>query len=446
MPELVTFLDSFDHMGPGPAAAKYRFFRGGYDLVPGPFHGQAARFPGERNEVGPGLYGATSWRVGAFSANIRVGAGSWDAPFPDNPPPDLPFLATCWATNDGVYPLHWLCVNELGKLTVRTFIGPPVPPGGPPNEQSIAGSEPGALPLGGWHAFEYRVRMGRTPGVGLGSCEVRVDGVLVLAESGLDNTDPNRLGLEADHFRFGNLARWPQDYDPEDESPGGFDGVAVSPGSEAVNVDFDDVCQRMETQVTADAPMLPWRHAPGQPPHRVVCLRPTGPGRVTEFGVTGAAANWAACAEVPPDENGSYVTKPAGGDALDLYACEAAPAFAEGAPGAALLVCGTARSPLATPAATVRVRSGSGLETIGRRFLRSTEYRCVNAALPTELPLLETLTNAEVAGLQIGWGREGSVANADVYLGTQVVAELWYTPGAAPPLPGAGRGFAFWWP
>lgn len=417
MSERITFVESFDHAGPAFTPAKYLHALGTTTEVAGPYHGVAARFGAPGDELGPAARG-TLWDSGAWSAGVKVDATGWAGAG------EVAFLAPAYwdGSPTGDFPHHWLTVDAAGTLRVRSW-----PPSGS-TTLVLATSAAGALPLGAWARLEYRTQI-RGSDTTAGTLGVRVNGTAVLTATGLQTSDPQRAVIRADHFRFGHLAT-------SAVGEGGVGGLGA--GGAAVGVAVDDVCQRQDTAL--GAALLADRDDPALP-HRVVCLFPTGPGLAAELPRTGAAANWQACAEAPPDGDTSTVERqvvPAGVDPLpvDLYATTPAPAIVEGAAGAALVVWGLARSADSPPRATLRVRDGLGAETSLRGAVAAA-YRY----LPyNPLPLSpEGLTDAQLAGLQIGWASRSTAESprAQTFVGTQVVAELWYRPGAAPePEPG----------
>jgi hypothetical protein len=427
MAERISFLDSFDHTGPAWAPAKYVHAAGTYTEVPGPRRGVAARFAARGAELGAARTGAV-WDSGAWSASLRVDATGWTGSG------EVAFLAPCWwsfISEEVVdFPHHWLTVDSAGTLRVRRWAALP---GGPPDTAVLAASAAGALPLGQWVRLEYRTQI-RSDSTSAGTVGVRVDGAEVITASGLVTHDPQRALVQADHFRFGHL----QTSTADDGNVGG-----LGSGGEAVPVAVDDVCQRGDT--TLGAALLAYRDDPALP-HRVVCLRPTGPGSSTEFPVTGAAANWDACDEVPPDGDTSYVERLAVGSSaelpLDLYATAAAPLIVEGSAGAALRVWGLAGPASGATRATVAWRTGLGSTAAAAVFLTAAgvpalPYRYVSGTITSGV---EALTDAHLAGLEIGWGSHSSTDAplAQTYRGTQVVAELWYRPTEPDPEPGGG--------
>jgi len=322
MADTVQFLDSFDHAGPpdfpGWAGLKYTNVAGTYTEVPGPYHGVAARFTGTANAavdptlignwLGPALRNAARagadgdnpfWRSGAWMGHLRVLDGGWGSGEAEDAG-ECPVLAPAYrqtlATDNPDFPQHWVTVDAAGTLRVRTWYGGV--PGTPPKSRLLAASAPGAFPLGAWAHVEYRVQLANASGPppagdpdaprpGAGSVALRVDGVLALQATGIGTSSPVRAVELGRYWRFGNL--------------GALEDAPMYPN--AVVVDVDDVCERSDAAAGLPPP-LPWRG-----PHRVVCLRPTGPGAAAMLDVAGAAANWDACDEVPCDVAASYVAK-----------------------------------------------------------------------------------------------------------------------------------------
>lgn len=434
MAERVGFIDSFDHAGPTYAPSKYVHAGGTVTEVTGPYHGVAARFGARGVQLGPARANA-NWDSGAWSASVRVDSSGWTGSG------ELALLAPCyWNYNDidGVidFPQHWLTVDSAGTLRVRSWAS-----ASGSTTSVLAASASGALPLGAWARLEYRTQIrGATTPTGTVGC--RVNGAVVLDATGLVTGDIQRNVSQCDYFRFGHL----------DATAGSLGGVGgLGSGAEAVGVAVDDVAQRLDT--TFGAALLAYRDDPALP-HRVVCLRPTGPGQYAEFPRVGAAANWDACDEAPPDGGTSYVERVAVASEaelpVDLYATAAAPLFDEGA-GAVLSVWGLASTDAGLASTTtLRFRDGDGSETAARVFLLSAgvpalAYRYARAG-PSSAP--DGLTNADLAGLEIGWGARfaSQAALGQTYRGTQVVAELWYRPAEAPePPPTGGQRWSIGW-
>lgn len=438
---MVTWVESFDHQGPAFSPAKYVHVLGTYTEVAGPYHGVGARFVGRGNELGPARV-ASNWDSGAWSGSVRVDATGWSGAG------ELALLAPSYWTYTSFltdFPHHWLTVDSAGTLRVRHW-SPTVPP---PATDVLGASAAGALPLGAWVRLEYRTLIRDTA---VGTVEVRVDGAAVLTITGQVTQDPLHLPNVANYIRFGHLQETP-------DETGGVGGLGG--GADAVGVAYDDVCER--TDPTAGAAALPWRDDPVAP-HRVVCLFPAGPGDAAELLRTGAATNWQACAEAPPDGDASYVEKVAVATSAelprDLYLADAAPEIVEDAgAGAALFVRGLAGSPDGGPAATATLCRRDGVDIAGGAPPTSTRS-VINPGASNGVPVLPyrylsaaasafpaTLTNAHLAGFQLGWGsHSGSTSGTtQTYRGTQVVAELWYRPGdVAPPEPGAQTWSVGW--
>src|SRR5215831_7498755 len=194
MAEAVVFIESFDHTGPGYAYAKYLHLTGTYSQVTGPYQGQAARFAGVGNDVGPANQG-TLWDAGAWSAAVWVDAAGWTGPG------EAGLLAPAmWSTAPLDYPHHWLTVDQTGTLRVRSWAAT-----SGATVAVLAQSAAGALPLGAWCRLEYQTQI-RGVNTSAGTVGVRVNGTVVLSASGLVTSDRQRpSNLQADHFRFGQL-------------------------------------------------------------------------------------------------------------------------------------------------------------------------------------------------------------------------------------------------
>jgi hypothetical protein len=453
MTDLAVFVDSFDQVPPVWCGAKYTRVvgdAGAYTLVPGPYHGDAARFGGTDNWLGPALMSATDpagagdnpyWDAGSFSANVRLGTEGWSG--------EVCFLAPCFYDGTDAFgildfPHHWLTVDEGGTVRVVSWRPQPFDY---PTIRTLAESAPGAFPLGVWVGVEYRTLIrGDAPPAPEGVCELRLDETLVLVGEGLETVDPQRASTRARYFRFGNIGTLAVN---DDEYPLYANAVAV---------DVDDVCQRCDSAFGGPAPA--WRGT-----HRVALRLPSGPGDAAGLTVVGqpAGENWRACADLPADDtppvgeaDDSYVEKPAGTTPphpYDLYAIEDFPAFEEGEAGAAAFHWGIVRysepgtAPEPGPAVSTVLAWKAPDGVVQGRFLNITGvYEGYGANAVTND--VTGLTNHDLAGMQIGFGSpfEWMASPEQTYWATQRALELWYRPWEPPPPPGAARTWVVWWP
>ena len=450
MAETVIHLDSFDHYDPAWTGAKYTRVFGTRTHVAGPYGGSAVRFGAPGCWIGPAIVNQSmssastgqlwSWVSGAFSAHVRVSGTGWASGgelcllAPTHYQPDI---------GEGTdYPHHWLTVAEDGTLRVRTWTATTGTA-----TSVLAASSAGAFPLDAWCFLEYRTVVGGANIWDLpttGSVGAQVDGADVLGATGLVTKSVRSTNSTwCRYFKFGSL----------DAATAGVEGLGA--GAPTASADFDDTASRMQDGSRSGVgygDVIPFRGR-----HRVAALAPTGPGSLTGLSVVGAAANWQAVAEAPPDGDTSYVSKAAGvANARDLYATAAAPTIDEGAAGATLWIWGLSSttqefSPFITQryldgTATARTRSTGG----------SLTYRYYAIPLYTEspgaFPVVTGLTNARLAGLQIGWGgteAESAGATDAQYRATQQVAELWQGEPEPPPEPpepsGGGARWSVGW-
>ena len=70
-------MDGFDHYAPADATRKYRVVAGSFTNVPGPYHGNGARFAGGGNYLDRGRGGSLTSRGGMCS--VRVDGAGWGA-------------------------------------------------------------------------------------------------------------------------------------------------------------------------------------------------------------------------------------------------------------------------------------------------------------------------------------------------------------------------------
>ena len=443
MTDIATFVDGFDHLPAVWCGAKYTVVGGDpgfHERTAGPYHGEAARFAGSDRWLGPALRSASGplangdnpwWDAGSWSANVRLSTAGWSG--------EVALLAPCYydVVTEAVidWPHHWLTVDASG--TVRVVSWRPQPDDYP-EIRTLAESAPGVWPLGAWVGVEYRCTIrSDSPPAPVGVCELRLDETLVLAASGLDTTDPQRVAVRARYFRFGNI--------------GTLEGYTLY--ANGVTVDVDDVCARCDDAL--GGPLPPWRGT-----HRVATRLPVGAGSRTELTVVGqpAGANWAACTDLPAaddpvtgEADPSYVLKSPDAMPVDLYALDAFPTFAEGAAGAAAFHWGVVRYALPGTAPPVslatstavasRLPGGSvsaSFHTIGGL------YKCYGGPRPSVD--VTALLNTDLAGLEVGFGAGSAPAAAPEqhYRGTQRAVELWYRPDA-PPAPAGAQHWSVGW-
>jgi hypothetical protein len=435
------FLDSFDHYTPTWVGSKYTRVTGGQTVVAGPVQGNGLRFAAPGNWLGPAIRNQsmnnasglqwTPFSV-AWSAHVRLSATGWSGAG------ELGLLAPShYMPEFGEpvdFPFHWLTVASDGTLRVRTWAAATGQ-----TTTVLAASAAGAMPLGAWCYLEYQTVIGgpnSASGPTLGNVACRVNGVQVLAASSLVTASARYQQIYCRYFKFGSL----------DAATAGIDGLGA--GAPGVTVDVDDVAER---QMDGSNSGVLWTDpVPFRGEHRVAVLFPSGPGAYAQFPVTGAATNWQACADMPPDGDTSYVAKLANVTPLDLYATQPAPAIDEGTPGATLWLWGLSScSQQFSPYVTQRYRDGLGSER-ARNTSGNLTYRYYSSPLyvtaGTTYPMVTGLTNARLTGLQIGWGDTTTNDTPATYRGTQIVAELWYAPPYVPPPPTHGRTWVTWFP
>ena len=450
MAETLIHLDSFDHYDPSWTAAKYTRVLGTHTHVAGPYGGTAVRFAAPGSWIGPAITNQSmsnastgqlwTWISGAFSAHVRVSSTGWAAGgelcllAPTHYQPDLA------ETTD--FPHHWLTLAADGTLRVRTWTATTGTA-----TTVLAASAAGAFPLDAWAYLEYRTVVGGANTWSLpttGSLGAQVDGADVLTATGLvTKSIRSASSTWCRYFKFGSL----------DAATAGVEGLGA--GAPTVTADFDDVATRMQDGNRSGVnygDVIAFRGR-----HRVECLLPAGAGALTALGVVGAAANWQAVAEVPPDGDASYVSKAVGvASARDLYTTTPAPTIDEGAAGAVLWLWGlSSTTQTLSPFITQRYLDGTTASRT-RSTGGNTTYRYYAIPLYTEagnnqFPVVTGLTNARLAGLQIGWGgteAEAAGATDAQYRATQQVAELWHgeaSPPPEPPAPTAGQHWSVGW-
>lgn len=203
-----------------------------------------------------------------------------------------------WFTVNGMYQCLF-SIDIDGFVHALTVDGSPPPAWGRSANATDRGRSTQAVRAGSYNYLEFQVIFSATAGQMI----ARLNGVTVLQTAQNINTDPNaaggadtaRVDFGAPAFGFAIFV---------DTPPGGLvinnsgqvyvDDLYITDGQGSVNNDFlGDV--------------------------KVSALLPNGAGTATQFAVTGAATNWQAVNESPPNDDTSYVSSGTAGQ-QDLYA------------------------------------------------------------------------------------------------------------------------------